>query len=115
MSSTSMSRCRDTTVAVVTDSDGEPIQVGAGSAAVPTARPCDRHLVESGPDPDGPGVAVHAIDDEESEPEVLAEEPVPAHQGEGQGLAGESARVPRSATQLRPKTAKSGRPRRRAS
>ena len=49
------------------------------SGTVTTA--AGRHLVESGPDPDGPGVAVHAVDDEESEPDVLVEEPVAARRG----------------------------------
>ena len=39
------------------------------------SRPSRSTLVESGPDPDGPGVAVHAVDDERSEPDVLVEEP----------------------------------------
>ena len=39
-------------------------RLGGQRPAVPTVDRAGRHLVESGPDPDGPGVAVHAIDDE---------------------------------------------------
>ena len=92
------------TVAVVTDSDGQPIQVGAGqSASSPNSHDrAGRHLVESGPDPDGPGVAVHAIDEDDSEPDVLAEEPIPAvPRVKARVSPANPARVPRSATQLR--------------
>jgi preprotein translocase subunit SecA len=80
-------------VGVITDSDGEPIQIGAGRGGSPNGHDrASRHLVESGPDPDGPGVAVHAIDDDESEPGDLAEEPVPAiPRVKAKGLAGESS------------------------
>ena len=68
-------------VGVVTDSDGQAVQIGAGRTDAGSRNGHDRaglHLVESGPDPDGPGVAVHPVEDEESEPAVLVEEPVAA-------------------------------------
>ena len=48
-------------VGLVTDADGAPVTVSAGRNGH------DRPLVEpwsSGPDPDGPGVAVHVLDDD---------------------------------------------------
>jgi preprotein translocase subunit SecA len=69
------------TVGVVSDADGQPIQIGAGRVDGGSRNGHDRagrHLVESGPDPDGPGVAVHSVDDEDSEPADLVEEPVAA-------------------------------------
>src|SRR6187200_1084334 len=44
-------------VGVVTDSDGQAIQIGSDRTETPSRNGHDRsHLVESGPDPDGPGV-----------------------------------------------------------
>jgi preprotein translocase subunit SecA len=80
-------------VGVVTDSEGQAIQIGAGrtDAASPNGHDrAGRHLVESGPDPDGPGVAVHEIDEEVSEPDVLLEEPVAVPTVKAKGLAGQS-------------------------
>jgi preprotein translocase subunit SecA len=80
-------------VGVVTDSDGQAVQIGTGRTAAASPNGHDRagrHLVESGPDPDGPGVAVHAVDEEESEPDVLVEKPVPAPTVKAKGLAGPS-------------------------
>jgi preprotein translocase subunit SecA len=52
-------------VGVVTDADGQAVQIGAGRSEVASRNGHDRqHLVESGPDPDGPGVAVHPVEDE---------------------------------------------------
>jgi preprotein translocase subunit SecA len=48
-------------------------------------------LVESGPDPDGPGVAVHAIDDDHPEPAAGAEEPFATRpQLKAKGLGGQT-------------------------
>jgi preprotein translocase subunit SecA len=68
-------------VGVVAGADGLPLQIGAeaGSANGQGRKPS--HLIESGPDPDGPGVAVHEIDDEALIDAVaagLAEEPTAA-------------------------------------
>ena len=75
-------------VGVVADSDGHPVTIGAGRTDAGSPNGHDRaglHLVESGPDPDGPGVAVHPVDDDESEPAALVDEPMAARPGEGQG------------------------------
>jgi preprotein translocase subunit SecA len=80
-------------VGVVTDSEGQAIQIGAGrtDAASPNGHDrAARHLVESGPDPDGPGVAVHEVDEEVSKPDVLIEEPVAVPTVKAKGLAGQS-------------------------
>ncbi len=80
-------------VGVVTDSEGQAIQIGAGrtDAASPNGHDrAARHQVESGPDPDGPGVAVHEVDEEVSEPDVLIEEPVAVPTVKAKGLAGQS-------------------------
>ncbi len=57
-------------VGVVTDDEGHAVQIGASR----NGDRGSRHLIESGPDPDGPGVAVHVLDDDtdESEPEEVA-------------------------------------------
>jgi preprotein translocase subunit SecA len=86
-------------VGVVTDSDGQAVQIGAGQIGAGRTDSgsrnghdrAGRHLVESGPDPDGPGVAVHTVDEEESEPEFLVEEPVAAPpKVKAKGLAGQT-------------------------
>jgi preprotein translocase subunit SecA len=80
-------------VGVVTDSEGQAIQIGAArtDAASPNGHDrAGRHLVESGPDPDGPGVAVHEVDEEVSEPDVVFEEPVAVPTVKAKGLAGQS-------------------------
>jgi preprotein translocase subunit SecA len=100
-------------VGVVTDSDGQAVQVGGGqiggrpigagrtdAARIDSARidsdrrnghDRDRHLVESGPDPDGPGVAVHTVGDEEPEPATLVEPPAAKRpQLKAKGLAGQA-------------------------
>ena len=62
-------------VGLVTDADGAPVTVSAGRNGH------DRPLVESGPDPDGPGVALHVLDDEGAEDaveEIVAELPAAA-------------------------------------
>ena len=79
-------------VGVVTDSDGQAVQIGAGRSEVASRNGHDRqHLVESGPDPDGPGVAVHPVEDEKRPAPALAEEP-PAIRPEikAKGLAGQT-------------------------
>ncbi|HEX5908581.1 MAG TPA: SEC-C metal-binding domain-containing protein, partial [Propionibacteriaceae bacterium] len=84
-------------VGVVSDADGQPIQIGAGRTDGGSPNGHDRagrHLVESGPDPDGPGVAVHPVDDDdESEPAAeLVDEPVAAApKVKAKGLAGQSS------------------------
>jgi preprotein translocase subunit SecA len=85
-------------VGVVTDSDGQAVQIGAGQigagwtgAGSPNGHDRGRHLVESGPDPDGPGVAMHAVDEEKPEPATLLEEPVATRpQVKAKGLAGQT-------------------------
>jgi SecA Wing and Scaffold domain len=76
-------------VGVVADSDGHPITIGAGRTDAGSPNGQDRagiHLVESGPDPDGPGVAVHPVDDDESEPAIPVEEAIAAQLlGSGRG------------------------------
>jgi preprotein translocase subunit SecA len=92
-------------VGVVTDSDGQAVQIGGGQISAgrpdtgsPNGHDRGRHLVESGPDPDGPGVAVHAVGDEEPEPTTRAEEPVTRRpQVKAKGLAGQTgSRAPLS-------------------
>jgi preprotein translocase subunit SecA len=88
-------------VGVVADSDGHPVTIGAGRTDAGSPNGHDRaglHLVESGPDPDGPGVAVHPVDDEESEPATFVEEPMASRpQVKAKGLAGQtSSRTPLS-------------------
>lgn len=88
------------TVGVVIDSDGQAIQIGSDRADALSRNGHDgahdrSHLVESGPDPDGPGVAVHPVDDDEREPdelaEVVAEERAASRpQVKAKGLAGQS-------------------------
>ena len=87
-------------VGVVTDSDGQAIQIGSDRTETPSRNGHDRaHLVESGPDPDGPGVAVHPVEDEESEPAEAVEEPAASRpQVRAKGLAGQTGS--RSAAQL---------------
>jgi preprotein translocase subunit SecA len=79
-------------VGVVADSEGKPVTIGASRTDAGSPNGHDRagrHLVESGPDPDGPGVAVHPVDDDESEPAALVEEPIAARpQMKAKGLAG---------------------------
>ncbi len=59
-------------VGVVAGADGRAVQIGGRNGL---ERPA-RHLIESGPDPDGPGVAVHEVDefDELDELDALDEE-----------------------------------------
>jgi len=86
-------------VGVVTDSDGQAIQIGSDRTETPSRNGHDRsHLVESGPDPDGPGVAVHTVEDEELEPAEAVEEPVASRpQVRAKGLAGQTeSRAPLS-------------------
>ncbi|HJV13461.1 MAG TPA: preprotein translocase subunit SecA, partial [Propionibacteriaceae bacterium] len=92
-------------VGVVTDSDGQAVkirggQIGAGRTDTGSSNGHDRgqHLVESGPDPDGPGVAVHTVGDEEPEPTNRVEEPVTRRpQVKAKGLAGQTgSRTPLS-------------------
>ncbi|HZA29981.1 MAG TPA: SEC-C metal-binding domain-containing protein, partial [Propionibacteriaceae bacterium] len=52
-------------VGVVTGGDGLPVQVGAAAAAASNGRGGgQQHLIESGPDPDGTGIEVHAVGDD---------------------------------------------------
>jgi preprotein translocase subunit SecA len=87
-------------VGIVTDSDGQAVQIGAGRTDAGSRNGHDggRHLVESGPDPDGPGVAVHAVEDEEPEAATLLEEPVATRpQVKAKGLGGQTgSRAPLS-------------------
>jgi preprotein translocase subunit SecA len=92
-------------VGLVTDSDGQAVQIGGGQIGADhsdggsrNGHDPGRHLVESGPDSDGPGVSVHAVEDEESEPAVLVEEPVAVRpQVKAKGLAGQTgSRTPLS-------------------
>jgi preprotein translocase subunit SecA len=87
-------------VGIVTDSDGQAVQIGAGRTDAGSRNGHDRgrHLVESGPDPDGPGVAVHAVEDEEPEAATLLEEPVGTRpQVKAKGLGGQTgSRAPLS-------------------
>jgi preprotein translocase subunit SecA len=88
-------------VGVVADSDGRPVTIGAGQTDAGNPNGHDRaglHLVESGPDPDGPGVTVHPVDDDESEPATLVEETMAARpQVKAKGLAGQTgSRTPLS-------------------
>ncbi len=52
-------------VGVVTGGDGLPLQIGA-DAATTNGHARQAQLIESGPDPDGPGVAVHPMEAPES-------------------------------------------------
>jgi preprotein translocase subunit SecA len=97
-------------VGIVTDSDGQAVQIGSGQIAggrTDAARidsggqnghDRGRHLVESGPDPDSPGVAVHAVEEDEPEAATLLEEPIaPPPQIRAKGLAGQTgSRTPLS-------------------
>jgi preprotein translocase subunit SecA len=97
-------------VGVITDSDGQAVQIGSsqiGARRTDAARidsgrqnghDRGRHLVESGPDPDGPGVAVHGIEEDEPEAPTLLEEPIaPPPQIRAKGLAGQTgSRTPLS-------------------
>ena len=67
-------------VGVVTGADGAPMQISAGRNGQDRAGG-DKPLVESGPDPDGPGVAVHVLDEDVSDEEledIVEELPAPA-------------------------------------
>jgi preprotein translocase subunit SecA len=78
-------------VGVVAGADGRAVQVGSrnGSAASDDDEVEHHHLVESGPDPDGPGVVVHEVE-ETDEPEL---ETVPARpQVRAKGLAPQASR-----------------------
>jgi preprotein translocase subunit SecA len=90
-------------VGVVTDSEGQAIQIGGdqiGADRTDAGRRnghdgAGRQLVESGPDPDSPGVAVHSVDDEKSDSDI--EEPVAGlPRVKAKGLAGQT----RPGTQL---------------
>jgi preprotein translocase subunit SecA len=86
-------------VGVVTDSDGQAIQIGSDRPDVASRNGHDRsHLVESGPDPDGPGVTVHSVEDEELEPVEAVEESASSRpQVKAKGLAGQTgSRAPLS-------------------
>jgi preprotein translocase subunit SecA len=91
-------------VGVVTDSDGQAVQIGSGQIGAgrtdsgsQNGHDHGRHLVESGPDPDGPGVAVHAVEEDEPEATSLLEEPIAAPQIRAKGLAGQTgSRTPLS-------------------
>jgi preprotein translocase subunit SecA len=97
-------------VGVVTDSEGQAVQIGGGQigdgqigagrtdAGGRNGHDRDRHLVESGPDPDGPGVAMHTVGDAEPEPATLVEEPAAKRpQVKAKGLAGQTgSRTPLS-------------------
>jgi preprotein translocase subunit SecA len=56
-------------VGVVTGADGTPVQVTAGRNGQDQGDG-DKPLVESGPDPDGPGVTVNVRDEDASEDEL---------------------------------------------
>ena len=56
-------------VGVVTGADGAPVQIAAGRNGKDRADG-DKPLVESGPDPDGPGVALNVLDEDVSEDEL---------------------------------------------
>ena len=67
-------------VGVVTDADGAPVQIAAGRNGRGRTDG-NKPLVESGPDPDGPGVAVNVLDDDIDEDEleeIVSELPAPA-------------------------------------
>ena len=86
-------------VGVVTDSDGQAIQIGSDRPDAASRNGHDRsHLVESGPDPDGPGVTVHSVEDEELEPvEAVEESAASRPQVKAKGLAGQTgSRAPLS-------------------
>jgi preprotein translocase subunit SecA len=86
-------------VGVVTDSDGQAIQIGSDRPDAASRNGHDRsHLVESGPDPDGPGVTVHSVEDEELEPvEAVEERAASRPQVKAKGLAGQTgSRAPLS-------------------
>ena len=92
-------------VGVVTDSDGQAVQIGSGQIGAgrtdsgsQNGHDHGRRLVESGPDPDGPGVAVHAFEEDEPEAASLLEEPIAAPpQIRAKGLAGHTgSRTPLS-------------------
>ncbi len=81
-------------VGVVAGADGRAVQIGAGR----NGHRNGQHLVESGPDPDGPGVLVHPLDEDEDdrieEPDFEPEpEPVSARpQVKAKGLGAERRR-----------------------
>jgi preprotein translocase subunit SecA len=92
-------------VGVVTDSDGQAVQIGSGQIGAgrtdsgsQNGHDRGRHLVESGPDPDGPGVAVHAVEEDEPEAASSLDEPIAAPpQIRAKGLAGQTdSRTPLS-------------------
>ncbi len=67
-------------VGVVTRADGAPMHIAAGRNGNGRADG-DKPLVESGPDPDGPGVALNVLDEDVSEDEleeIVSELPAPA-------------------------------------
>lgn len=91
-------------VGVVSGADGQAVQIGGGQHGTgrtdggsQNGHDRSRHLVESGPDPDAPGVAVHPVDDE-PEPATLLEEPAATRpQVQAKGLAGQTrSRAPLS-------------------
>jgi preprotein translocase subunit SecA len=91
-------------VGVVSGADGQAVQIGGGQHGTGrtdggshNGHDRSRHLVESGPDPDAPGVAVHPVDDE-PEPATLLEEPAATRpQVQAKGLAGQTrSRAPLS-------------------
>jgi preprotein translocase subunit SecA len=51
-------------VGVVTGEDGLPVQVAAAAATSNGHGRAQQHLIESGPDPDGTGIEVHAAGDD---------------------------------------------------
>jgi preprotein translocase subunit SecA len=51
-------------VGIVTGEDGLPVQVAAAAATSNGHGRAQQHLIESGPDPDGTGIEVHAVGDD---------------------------------------------------
>ena len=51
-------------VGIVTGEDGLPVQVAAAAAGSNGQDRAQQHLIESGPDPDGTGIEVHAVGDD---------------------------------------------------
>jgi preprotein translocase subunit SecA len=97
-------------VGVAAGPGGVPLTVGTanrGSSSNGHAHGGGRHLIESGPDPDGPGVELHVVgedfeDEDHSEPEEIEPEPEPAASRPFVKAKGLQGRAPRAVSYSAP-------------
>ena len=97
-------------VGVAAGPGGAPLTVGSanrGSSSNGHSHGGGRHLIESGPDPDGPGVELHVVgedfeDEDRAEPEEIEPEPEPATSRPFVKAKGLQGRAPRAVSYSAP-------------